>query len=166
MISYTCIIKHDKLRQMYIAISRPNIGPCGVTFAILLQKQRIAWLIPNRKFYFKIDGNLNSDLFGTYSGSKRAPKYGPGACILHTSQSSFNSIRNKFHVNPVETFYMIDENLPLIYFGPIRGPKEPKIWPLTAHILQASTSSSSERENQVSWESSGSLLQNGWKTYF
>ena len=34
----------------------------------------------------------------------------PGAHILHTSKSSSSELKNKFHVNPVETFRKIDEN--------------------------------------------------------
>ena len=45
------------------------------------------------EIFAKTNENLTFDLLWPYSGSKRAQKYGPGAHILHMSNSSSSEVK-------------------------------------------------------------------------
>ena len=61
--------------------------------------------------FCKMDEKLTSDLFWPYSVKKDLQISPLGVHIPHTSKSSFSELKNKFHVNSMETFRKIEEKL-------------------------------------------------------
>ena len=62
--------------------------------------------------------------------------WAPGAHIVHTSNSSSNDLKNKFHMNPVETFCKIDENFNFNLFWQFLSSKGPQDISYTFKFLQ------------------------------
>ena len=64
-------------------------------------------------------GQIGSHLFFFYLGPKE-PRW---VHFLHTSNSSSSELKNKFPVNQMETFWIVDENTTFDVFWPYSGPK-------------------------------------------
>ena len=77
------------------------------------------------------------------------------------------SLKNKFRVNPMETFFAKWKKTRILtYFGLIQGKKGTKNIAPGTYILHNSKSSSNEFEKQISYESSTNFLQNRQKPEF
>ena len=83
------------------------------------------------------------------------------AQIIQTSKICSNELEKQVSCECSENLFALNQKLIYDLILALIGiKKDPKIWPLRAHILHTSKNTSSELAKQVSYKSSGNRFQN------